>query len=130
MSLPNFLATLSPKQLFLIDGIGAIVSMLMLGIVLVKLEPLIGMPSHILYVLAAFAVLFALDSFSRYFFLKENRRPYLRFIAGVNCAYCVLTLSTVFYFWQDLTALGVFYFFAEILVILILAAIEWQVASK
>ena len=47
-----------PKRLFIIDGIGAITSAFMLGIILVKLENIFGIPSSTLYLLAAFPMLF------------------------------------------------------------------------
>ena len=37
---------LTPKKLFLIDGIGAVLSAFLLGVVLVKLQSLIGMPTN------------------------------------------------------------------------------------
>jgi hypothetical protein len=44
---------LKPKTLFLIDAIGAVLSTVLLGIVLVAFEKYIGMPTNVLYALAA-----------------------------------------------------------------------------
>lgn len=49
-----------PKKLFLIDGLGAILSVFLLGFVLVKLERVVGIPSKTLYFLATMPVFFAI----------------------------------------------------------------------
>ncbi len=48
---PN-LRTLKPKQLFLLDAFGALLSAFFLGFVLVKYQVYIGMPENVLYILA------------------------------------------------------------------------------
>ncbi|MCO6487363.1 MAG: hypothetical protein J5I98_03045 [Phaeodactylibacter sp.] len=120
----NRLAGLPPRKLFLIDGLGALLSAFLLGVVLVWWEPVFGMPPKVLYPLAAIAGVFAVYSLSCCFFLTQNRRPFLRGIAVANLLYCCLTLGLVFYFYPQLTALGVAYFLVEITVVLILAGVE------
>ena len=49
-----------PKKLFLIDGLGAILSAFLLGYVLVKLERVFGIPSKTLYFLATLPMFFVI----------------------------------------------------------------------
>ncbi|MCB0589408.1 MAG: hypothetical protein KDD06_29250 [Phaeodactylibacter sp.] len=118
--------TLYPQKLFLIDGLGALLSAVLLGVVLVQWEHAFGMPRQALYPLAAIAGLFAVYSLSCYWRLSENRRPYLRVIAVANLLYCCLSLALVVYFYSQLTVLGVAYFLVEIAVVLILAGLEYN----
>lgn len=126
---PRIVSSLSISKLFLIDGIGALVSAFFLGIVLVKLETLIGMPVNTLYLLASLALLFAGYSLSCYF-SKSSNQLLLRIISVINCCYCILTLSLVIVHFQGLTLLGIAYFALEMLVIISLVRIEWRFSSK
>ena len=76
--------TSNPRKLLLIDGIGALVSALFLGVILVKWNPLIGMPIDVLYILAAIAGIFAVYSLSCHFFVKAHWAFYLRMIMIAN----------------------------------------------
>lgn len=119
-----------PKTLFLIDSIGALSSAFLLGIVLVHFESSFGMPRKELYMLSIAACTFAVYSFTCFLLIKENWSPYLRLIAVVNLLYCCVTIGFAFYFYQQITALGWLYFVGEIIVIVCLAIIELQTASK
>ena len=52
-----------PKVLFLVDGLGALLSAFLLGFVLVRLERVFGIPPDALYLLATVPCLFALYDF-------------------------------------------------------------------
>lgn len=121
---------ISSRKLLLIDGIGALVSALFLGVVLVILQPHIGMPVETLHLLAILAVIFAIYSFGSYFLLKGKWSYYLKIIALVNLSYCLLTLGLVIKHFQVLTALGLAYFGIEILIILILVRLELASANS
>jgi hypothetical protein len=69
--------TSNPKLLFLIDGVGALLSAFLLGVVLASAETTFGMPSKTLYFLATLACLFALYSFWNHVRFNENWRPQL-----------------------------------------------------
>ena len=107
---------LNPKRLFLIDFFGAVLSAFLLGIVLVKLESIIGMPSNVLYILAILACGFAVYSFLCYLFVKENWQPFLKIIAIINLSYCLVTMGLVIYFYQEITTLGHIYFILEMII--------------
>lgn len=124
-----------PERMFLLDGIGALVTALsLLGIA--QLESYFGMPARILHVLAVVVGFYALYSFSCRFFLfgKESfvriwRTPLL-IIASANGLYCVVMAFLLFRFYESLTALGLIYFVMEVSLILLLVWFEVKVATK
>ena len=120
---------LSLKSLFLIDGLGALVSAISLGVVLVQLESWVGMPPPVLYPLAGIAGLFALYSLSCFFFLKGNRSPFLKGIAIANLLYCGLTLGAMIFHAEHLRPLGWTYFAGELVIVVGLAVLELKMAS-
>ncbi len=119
-----------PKKLFLIDGLGAMLSAFLLGVVLVKLQSFIGMPTNQLYFLAAIPCFFALYDLISYFRVEENWRPYLKGIAIANLFYCVLSIGLLVIHFSKLTALGVAYFVVEILIVVVIAWYELKVTNS
>ena len=128
-SLQNFLNKINPRTLFLVDGVGALVSAVMLGVVLVQLEPLIGMPRRVLYVLALIPCFFMVYSFLCFLKPPQNWKFFMRMIAIANLSYCALTLGLVIYLFPQLTVLGFTYFILEIIVVVTLVIIELKTAS-
>lgn len=132
MSVSNWISHYAkkPYQLFLIDGIGALVSAFSLGVVLVQFESVIGMSQALLFPLALAACLFATYSLTCYFKKPKNWRPFLRFIGVVNLLYCCVTIGLVIQQYQNLTGLGVTYFVLELAIIIPLALFEWKTAGS
>jgi len=128
MPLMNVFADLAPRKVFLIDGIGALVSMILHGFVMIRLETYIGMPRVVLYYLAFAASCFAFYSFACFLFSQDNWRSLLKIIAFVNLSYCLATLILILYFSQSLTSLGLLVFFLEIGIVSTLAILEWKKA--
>ncbi len=124
------LTNLDFKKLFLIDGLGALLTALLLSQVLARFESVFGMPREILWGLAGMAGCFAIYSFLCHLFIEENGKPYLKGIAAANTIYCITTLGLVIYLKESLTYLGVAYFIGEIVIILILVRLEFNVAGK
>ena len=120
----------NPKQLLLIDGIGALVSAFMLGVVLVRFQASFGIPIDILYFLAALPCLFALFDFVSYATAKDRAAKALSIIAVANLVYCALSLSLAFYHMAELTALGWAYIVGEVVLVVALALYELNVARK
>lgn len=125
----HLLNNIHPKKLFLLDSIGALLSALLLGIVLVRFESTFGMPRQALYPLAFIACIFSIYSFICFLSITENGRPYIRVIAIANLIYCCITMVLVCYFYQQLNILGLIYFLLELVVILLLVIIELKTAS-
>jgi len=118
------------KRLFLVDAIGALVTIFFLGIVLVQLQSYVGMPKAVLYVLVIAPCIFAVYSFSCYFFLKSDWGKYLKVVALGNLSYCVATIYLMYCHFEKLTTLGLVYFLGEIVVIIVLVYFELQSASR
>ena len=132
MNLKNkdMLANMDFRQLFLIDGIGAMVTAVLLSQVLARFESVFGMPSTILYALASLAVGFAVYSFTCYWLLKKNWKPYLKGIAIANMIYSLTTLGLIVYLNESVTYLGLIYFIGEIIIILFLASWEFKLSAQ
>jgi hypothetical protein len=120
--------TFTAKQLFLADGLGAILTATLLSQVLARWPSLFGVPASVLYVLAGIAACFALYSLSCYFMLRERHGFYLRIIATANTLYCLATLGLMVSL-PGISWLGIAYFIGEIIVILLLVNVEFRTAA-
>lgn len=118
----------SPRKLFLMDGLGALVSAFLLGVVLVQLESIFGIPRSTLYVLAFVPCVFALYDFCCFFMLKNNESTFLMVIAIANMLYCILSIGFALHHYQSLTYLGWGYIIIEVAIVLAIAVIELQTA--
>jgi hypothetical protein len=120
----------NPRKLFLIDGIGATVSAFMLGIVLVRLQFLFGIPTTTLYALATFPVIFILYDGACYVLIRKPLSRYIKVIALMNVLYCLLSIACIIYVHDVITVWGWTYILFEIIILIGLVAIELQVANK
>ena len=120
----------NPKSLFLLDGIGALSSAVLLGVVLVEFETIFGMPKQALYVLALLPCVFLLYDFWCYFRGARNWNLYIKAIAIANLLYCFLSIDMVAYHFEELATLGLIYFAIELLILLLLIRIELNVALQ
>lgn len=123
-------AEANPQKLFLIDGLGALLSAFLLGVVLVKFESFFGIPASTLYLLAALPIFFALYDF--YCYLKVNDTPskFLQGIAVVNLLYCGLSIGCSLYHLETITIFGWAYIIGEVFIVIALALIEFRVANR
>ena len=120
----------NPRKLFQIDGFGAILSAFTLGIVLVKLERVFGIPISALYFLASLPCLFAVYDFYCYFKIDKNLGMFLKAIAITNLIYCCLSIGLAIYHRETITNLGWVYILTEILIVFTLAIIEIRLAKR
>ncbi len=118
-----------PRALFLLDGLGAALTTFSLFFVLRNYNDYVGMPAIILTYLSVIGLVYGAYSISCYFLLQGLWTPFLRIIAISNLFYCVLTLTFVYSYYNDLTRIGLTYFLGEILIIVLLAYIEFRVAN-
>ncbi len=118
------------KNLFLLDGFGALVSAFLLGVVLVKLEVYFGIPKKALYVLAALPCFFMIYDFYCFFKVEKNLGKYLKGIAIVNLLYCCLSIGMAFYHQEVITYLGWIYIIVEIIIVVVLSLFELKVANN
>lgn len=101
-------------NLFLIDGLGALLSAFLLCVILVRFESTFGMPRNALYMLLIIACIFAIYSFMNYLLPKKNRKPYLKIIGYANLLYSCLTAGLTLYFISELTNLGLIFFYPKL----------------
>lgn len=114
------------KKIFLIDALGAFISLIMLGFVLPYFQTSIGMPLKILFTLSFIAEFFALYSFSCYLLNSVHSKTLLRIIASLNFLYCLSSFGLIVYYFNVLTFLGVSYFILEKIIILTLVYFEFK----
>lgn len=116
--------TSNPKNIFLLDSIGAFLTAFLLGFILIRFQNAFGMPQKTLYFLSALALAFALYSLCCYYFISSKWNSFLSVIVVANILYCCLTTGLIFYHFQTLTILGLTYFILEIIIIVCLIFIE------
>ena len=119
-----------PKIIFLIDGIGAVITAVLLLLILFKFQSSFGMPEKPILYLSGIALFYAFSSLSFYFKTTENIIPYIKYMVIANTLYCLLSAVFVYYNFSALTSLGLGYFSVEIFVIMILVGIEWSLVSS
>jgi hypothetical protein len=124
---------IEPKQLFLLDGFGAILTSVIHGVVLTAFSESFGIPKSVFLALALLVSLYAVYSFtchSRFEKLAHRWKFWLRGIAIANLFFCVITLGLIIYFYETLTTVGLLYFIGEIVVIIGIAVFELKTASN
>ncbi len=121
---------LSEKNIFLFDGVGAIISFFSHAIVLPIFSNFIGLPVATHYILASFPVLYSIYSFICFFKVNANNPIWLRLIISANCFYCVVTVILLIQYWGNLKPLGIVYFSLEFVVIFIILFIENSVLTN
>jgi hypothetical protein len=114
-SIQLFLA--KPKNIFLLDGLGALLTTLLIFFVLRTFNDFFGLSKNTLEFLAALALVFSIYSVSCYFLANNNWKRFLKIICTANILYCVLTIGILFYNYRDISIFGITYFLGEIAVI-------------
>src|SRR5688572_29270336 len=102
--------SISPKRLFLIDGLGALATASLLSFFLARLEHIFGMPQTISYFLSSVAAIYSIYSLCCYFLIRQDRKPFLQIIATANILYSIATIILMQYYYSRLTWLGLTYF--------------------
>lgn len=120
----------NPKKVFLFDGIGATLSAILLGIILVKMERFFGIPKSALYFLASLPCLFAIYDIFCYLKIDENIGTFLNVIAIANLLYCALSIGLALYHFCTITPLGWAYLIIETIIVSTIASFELNVAKR
>lgn len=121
---------LAPRQVFLIDGLGGLLTATMLGLVLPLVHEHVGLPVPTLRLLGLIGLGYAVYSLSCSRFLQDGHAPYLRLIVAANLAYCVVTIGVLLAHRAQVTVLGLAYFGAEVAVILAIVVLEVRVLER
>ena len=124
------LQSLSVKEIFIVDAIGAAVSASFLGLLLPYFDTYFTMPYSTLLGLSAAACIFCFYSALCAILPIANRKPLLRIIAYVNFCYALVTSGLCIYYYEILSIYDFLYFFGEILILIALVKIEINKSSS
>ena len=115
----------NPHKLFLIDGLGACLSLgLYLGVVIPFIE-FFGVTKEKIFILAGLAFLYAIFSLTCYFTKVKRWRPFMKTISILNLFHWCLTMWLIL-FTSGVTIIGTFYFVGESIIVVALATFEWK----
>ena len=114
------------RKLFLIDGMGALVSALVIGGVMTRLPEWFGLPHFILHSLALVAFALAFYGFMNALGLFGQHRVLLWATFMGNCFYIVFTGLLLVMFARSLKPLDFAYFIGEMAIVAVLAAVEYR----
>jgi hypothetical protein len=117
----------NPKQIFLIDSLGAFLSSFLLSLIALNFREMFGLSKTVFCFLAASAWFFAIYSLTCYCLVKNQWRIFLLLIIIANICYCFLTIWLVFNHFDSITILGLTYFILELIVIIALVFIEIKI---
>lgn len=123
------LPKLNKKNIFLLDGIGALVSAAGAGVILPIFQDWIGLSARTLNILAMVAAVFAIYSLSCFFLIKNIKPVMLAAIMLANSIYGLATCAIAF-FLADILIWGKIYLMGEALVLVAVVWLEVCVYQK
>ena len=124
----------NPRLWFLVDGIGAALSILLAGLILPDFSLQLGLPVSALWLLASAA--FIPLAYDVWHFIRRSVAgtaflpKALRGIALINLSYVSFSIGLAFFHRGSLTFFGWGYILSEALVILFLASLEFRAAAR
>lgn len=124
----NFLT--KPKNVFLLDSFGALLTTILLYFILRNFNDFFGLPKEVFEYLSIIAFLFFIHSTIYYFLVKQNWKPFLKIICTANILYCILTFGILIYNYKSVSIFGILYFSGEIILILGLVFEEVKIVRK
>lgn len=116
----------NPKRIFVLDGLGAWVSANLFFWVLAPFSRYVGMPSNVLYVLAAIAFGLFIYSAACINLVKTSWKFSVGFLRVLNIAYSLVSIGLIIKYASRLTTLGWTYFILELTIIGVLIWIEYK----
>jgi hypothetical protein len=117
---------LSVRTVFLLDGLGAAVSVVVSGVVLPIYADALGLAPQVFHGFAALAFAFMLWSLGCRFLVRQIKGWMLQVIMAANTFYCLLS-GAVLMLHADITSLGRAVLLAEIIVVLSVVTVEMNV---
>lgn len=119
-----------PRTLFLVDGLGALLSLVLLLGLLLPNHKALGLPEPLLQLFAIIAAALSAYSLTCSRLAPSNHRPLMAILATANASYCLLTLSALYLRRQRVTPLGLLYFTGEVAIIAGLVFLEIASARR
>lgn len=120
-------SALNRRSIFLLDGAGAALSALALGLILPALPGWFAMPTVVLRALALGAAFLAVYSFSCWALGPVRRRVWLGALMFGNLTYTGITAAVVVARFGQLRVWDLLYFLGEIAIIWTVVFLEWRV---
>lgn len=120
---------LTQKNIFLLDGIGAILSACFTGLILTRYSLFLGINVSLLQSLALLPTAYALYSLSCYFLVSKIRPWMLLTVISANLFYCLISAALIL-FRERITSLGKTLLTAEIIIILLVVFVEIKVLKR
>ena len=111
-------------NIFLLDAIGAFLSIFLLLFVVMANEIFFGLSKSLATNLVIPILGLLIFSTSCFFLKPQNWKLLMKFVVLGNVSYCLFILATIFLNFKQLTILGVSYFLIELLIICFLIGIE------
>lgn len=127
-SIQQFIA--KPKNIFLLDGFGALLTALLLFFILRTFNHFFGLQKNTLLYLSLIAFIFSIYSINCFFLVSNNWRSQLKIICIANILYCILTFGIILYYFQNISAFGIIYFLGEIMIIAGIVFLEIKTIKK
>ncbi len=119
-----------PKNIFLIDSFGAMLTTILLFFILKNLNEFFGLPKDIFEYLSIIAFSFFVYSINCYFLVKQNWKPFLKIICTANILYCTLIFGILIYNYKSVSVFGIIYFLAEMAIIIGLLTLEMKIIKS
>jgi hypothetical protein len=120
---------LNRKNIYLLDGIGALMSLSLTGLILPYFSTLLGLSEKTLYFLACFPLIYCGFSLSCYFFVKNFKRWMIKTIIFANGLYCLVSGAIIFSL-PDIKIWGILLLISEIIVVAFVIAVEVYVLQN
>jgi hypothetical protein len=124
----NPLSKISPALVFLVDGLGALLTASFTYLLMTFFMDWVGLPYEVLRILALVALGMAAYSLSCHFFLKGNKRNWLNGIILANLLYVLATAVLILIYYDRIKLPGLFYFLSEFVVVFML--VRWERSIK
>lgn len=117
---------MNDRTIFLLDGIGALLSLSFTGLVLPHFSEALGLSKNLIYTLAILPAIYMTYSLTCYIFIKPTKPWMLLTIILANSLYCLVSGSLIL-FHETLTFPGKSLLSVEILIVLAVIALELKV---
>lgn len=120
---------LNSRNIFLIDGLGALASFSLTGLILPIFSEELGISKQVLHSLAIFPLVYSIYSLSCYKFVEVIKSWMLLAVILANLLYCLISLFLVLNL-SGITIWGQSLLAYEVLVILFVVAVEVPIYRK
>lgn len=124
----NPLNIVSPAWVFLVDGLGALLTATFIYLLATYFIDWVGLPYEVLRILALLALGMAVYSFSCHFFLNGNKKKWLHLIILANLLYVLATAILIIIYYDRIKWPGLLYFLSEFVVVFVLVRWERKIA--